>query len=82
MGGEPASPTNVWLYTDNVDALFKRAVDAGAKVTMPLTDQFWGDRTGTVKDRWGNRWNLAQHVKDVSPDEMQRAQEAFFASAK
>jgi uncharacterized glyoxalase superfamily protein PhnB len=76
MGGTP-SEANLWLYVDGVDAAYKRAVDAGCKVVMPLTDMFWGDRTGTVSDRWGNRWNLSQHMKDLTPAEMQKAQDEF-----
>jgi len=79
MGG-PALKVSLWLYTDNVDEWWKRAVDAGAKITMPLSDMFWGDRTGTVVDPFGNRWNLAQHIKDMTPEEMKQAQDAFVAS--
>jgi PhnB protein len=76
MGGA-AFPASLWVYTDQVDAAFKRAVDAGATVKMPLQDMFWGDRTGTVTDRWGNQWSFAQHVRDVSPEEMRKATEGF-----
>jgi PhnB protein len=79
MGGAP-HPASLWIYQSNVDALFKRAVDAGCKVMMPLMDMFWGDRMGTVTDRWGNRWNLAQHMKDMTPEEMKKAEQAFIAS--
>jgi len=72
MGSGPG-PASLWLYSDNVDAAFKRAVDAGVTVKMPLADMFWGDRMGSVVDRWGNRWTLAQHVKDMSPAEMRAA---------
>ncbi|MGZ3430113.1 MAG: VOC family protein, partial [Polyangia bacterium] len=58
----------------------KRAVDAGGKQTMPLGDMFWGDRLGQVVDPFGNKWNLAQHIKDMTPDEMKKAQDAFVAS--
>jgi PhnB protein len=74
MGGA-ASKASIWVYSDNVDKAFKRAVDAGAQVKMPLADMFWGDRTGQVTDKWGNSWNFAQHMRDVSPDEMKRATE-------
>ena len=56
---------------------FKRAVDAGAKVLMPPEDMFWGDRLCKVGDRWGNGWTIAQHVKDLTPAEMQKAQDEF-----
>jgi len=79
MGG-PAQPASLWLYTDEVDKAWKRAVDAGAKVTMPLSDMFWGDRTGTIVDPFGNRWHLAQRIKNMTPLEMKQAQDAFVAS--
>jgi PhnB protein len=58
------------LYTRDVDALFQRAVSAGATVQMPLTDMFWGDRYGKVVDPFGHEWQLATHVEDVPPREM------------
>jgi PhnB protein len=71
----------VFLYVEDVDALFQQAVDAGAEVTMPLETQFWGDRFGSVKDPFGHSWSLASHVEDVSPEEMERrGREAFAAS--
>jgi PhnB protein len=78
MGG--ANKSKLWIYVDGVDALFKRATGAGATVRMPLADMFWGDRLGTVTDKWGNEWTLAQHIKDMTPDEMKKAQDAFVAS--
>ena len=64
----------IHIYTENVDDAFNRAVSAGAEVKMPLMDQFWGDRYGLVADPYGHKWSLAQHVKDMSPEEMDRAQ--------
>jgi uncharacterized glyoxalase superfamily protein PhnB len=81
MGAVP-NRSKLWIYSENVDALFKRAVEAGAAVTMPLADMFWGDRIAMVSDRWGNQWSLAQHTRDLSPEEMQRAQEAAAAEAR
>jgi uncharacterized glyoxalase superfamily protein PhnB len=78
MGPVPG-PISLWVYSDDVDAAFKRAVDAGAQVKMPLADMFWGDRMGTLVDRWGHRWNLAQRVRDMTPEEMKRAGEAAAA---
>jgi PhnB protein len=78
MGGG-AAPTSMWLYSAEVDAAFQRAVAAGAKVLMPVTDMFWGDRMGTVADKWSNRWSFAQRVKDLTPDEMRKAGEAAAA---
>jgi PhnB protein len=66
------------IATEDVDTLWKRAVDAGAKVYQPLQDQFWGDRYGQIIDPFGHRWGLSQHVRDVPPDEVARAAaEAF-----
>jgi len=71
------------LYMDGIDKVFDRAVSAGATVTMPLGNQFWGDRYGQIKDPFGHIWALGQHVEDVTPDEMaSRAQEAFAQMAK
>ncbi len=78
MGGG-AYKTHLWIYADNIDALFKRATDAGATVKFPMTDMFWGDRIGCVVDKWGNEWNLAQHMKDLTPAEMKKAQDEFVA---
>jgi PhnB protein len=69
----------IHIYTEDVDAAFNRAVSAGAQVTMPLMDQFWGDRYGTVADPFGHKWSIATHTKDMSPEEMQRAQEEAMA---
>jgi len=69
----------IHIYTDNVDEAFNRAVSAGARVKMPLMDQFWGDRYGMVEDPFGHKWSLATHVKDLSPEEMQRAQDEAMA---
>ncbi len=60
------------LYVENVDELFNRAVDAGAKVIRKLKDEFYGDRMGTIQDPFGHNWNLATHVEDVSPEEMRK----------
>jgi PhnB protein len=70
-------PTNVhshslFVYTDNVDALFDRALKAGARTDMPLDNMFWGDRYGKFTDPFGHQWGVATHVEDVAPEEMQR----------
>jgi PhnB protein len=66
------------LYMEGIDKTFDQAVSAGATVTMPLANQFWGDRYGQLKDPFGHIWALGQHIEDVAPDEMaRRAQEAF-----
>jgi len=71
---------SLFLYVPDVDAAFQRAVNAGAKVVMPVTDMFWGDRFGQVEDPSGHRWGLATHKEDVAPDELMRRQKEFFAS--
>jgi uncharacterized glyoxalase superfamily protein PhnB len=82
MNGRPSSksPKNagtttggLMLYVKDVDAAFERAVAAGAKVTMPLEDQFWGDRFGQLEDPFGHVWSLATHTRDVSMKEMRAA---------
>ena len=75
-GGSPAA---FYLYVDNADAAFKKAVDAGAAVVMPVQDMFWGDRWGQVKDPFGYSWSLATHKKDVTPEEIRKGSEAMFA---
>jgi PhnB protein len=67
--------TSLFIYTENVDALFERGTKAGAQVDMPLENMFWGDRYGKFTDPFGHQWGLATHVEDVAPDEMQRRME-------
>jgi uncharacterized glyoxalase superfamily protein PhnB len=81
MGGTP-SHSNLWLYVNDVDAAFTRAVDAGATATMPPADMFWGDRLGQVTDPFGQKWALATHVKDMTPEEQKQAGDAFVAQMK
>ena len=68
----PPTQAALHLYVTDANAAWKRAIDAGATVVMPLADQFWGDRYGSLADRWGNRWTIGQHIEDVSPAEMER----------
>ncbi|HET6371675.1 MAG TPA: VOC family protein [Candidatus Polarisedimenticolia bacterium] len=63
------SPVTLHLYVTDVDALFDRAVKAGAKATMPLADMFWGDRYGQVEDPYGHQWSLGTHKEDLTPEE-------------
>jgi uncharacterized glyoxalase superfamily protein PhnB len=86
-GGSSRSPQSlrgssvvIHLYVPDVDAAFQRAVGAGAKVSMPVMDMFWGDRFGQVRDPFGHLWSLATHKEDLTPDEMARRGEAFMAS--
>lgn len=67
------SPMGLHIYIENVDAAFDRAVKAGAQVEMPVSDQFWGDRYGKLKDPFGHKWSIATHMKDMSADEMKRS---------
>ena len=67
------TPVTIHLYVEDVDALVARAVKAGAKVTMPVADQFWGDRYGKLEDPFGHHWSVATHVRDVSMEEVQSA---------
>ena len=66
------SPVTIHLYVEDADAVFDQAVRAGAKVTMPLDDMFWGDRYGKFIDPFGHLWGVATHKKDVTPEEMAR----------
>jgi len=76
--GTNGTPVQIHLYVEDVDALYQRAVSAGAKVVMPLADQFWGDRYGVVEDPSGHRWALATHVQDMTPEQMKQAAAAMF----
>jgi PhnB protein len=67
----------VYMYVQDVDAVFNRAVAAGAKVIQPLSDMFWGDRFGKVADPFGHEWGLATHKEDVPPAEMDKRSKAF-----
>jgi PhnB protein len=78
-GPTPNTSNSLFLYSDNVDAVFDRAVKAGAKVEMPLQNQFWGDRYGKIRDPFGHSWGLAQHVEDVAPAEMERRAKEWMA---
>ena len=66
------STVGMCIYVDNADEVFNRAVKAGAKVDMPVMDQFWGDRYGKLKDPFGHKWSIATHTKDLSLDEMKQ----------
>jgi PhnB protein len=75
LGG---TSVGVFLYVEDVDEVVQQAVDAGATVAMPVEDQFWGDRFGTVSDPFGHTWMIATHKEDLTPDEMmKRGQEAM-----
>ena len=76
------SPVTIHLYVDDVDGFVARAVKAGAKVTMPVEDQFWGDRYGKIEDPFGHSWSVATHVRDVSIEEAQKAMQEMSKSMK
>jgi PhnB protein len=73
------SPVAIHLYVEDVDALFARALAAGAKVLRPLEDQFYGDRAGKLADPFGHLWFCATHKEDVSPEEIGRRAQAMFS---
>ena len=75
------SPVTIHLYVDDVDSFVARAVKAGAKVTMPVEDQFWGDRYGKLEDPFGHHWSVATHVRDVTPEEMHKAMQQMAPQA-
>lgn len=79
MGG---SPVSFYVYVENVDQAYRRALEAGATSIMGVQDMFWGDRTGAVQDLFGFHWTLATHVQDLSPQEMQEGAEKMYASMK
>ena len=75
VGGTSVTIT---LYVEDSDAVFKKAVDAGAKVKMPIADQFWGDRYGCIEDPFGHSWAIASRKEDLTPEQMaKRGQEAM-----
>ena len=76
LGGSPAS---WWLYVDNCDALFERAVKAGATVEVPMQDQFWGDRAGAIADPEGYTWWIATRKEDLTKPEMEQRAREYFA---
>jgi PhnB protein len=80
LGGTPVS---IFLYLEDVDSVYKQAVDAGAKADVPPQDMFWGDRFGRLTDPFGHEWALATHIEDVAPEEMkERAQKAMAQMAQ
>ena len=70
LGG---SPVTIHLYVENVDQFVAKATSAGAKVVMPVADMFWGDRYGVLEDPFGHKWSVATHMRDATPEEMQKA---------
>jgi PhnB protein len=77
LGG---SPVSLNIYTEDCDAMFKKAIAAGATVKMPLDNMFWGDRYGKITDPFGHEWGIATHVEDVSETEMEKRGREWFAT--
>ncbi|MCA1826492.1 MAG: VOC family protein [Myxococcales bacterium] len=88
MGGSPSvyqdgrklggSPVALTVYIEDADNVFRKASENGAKVTMPIGDQFWGDRWGSFTDPFGLNWSVATHKEDLTPDEMENRAQDFF----
>jgi len=79
LASKTKSPVTVHIYVEEADEMFAQAQAAGAEITMPLADQFWGDRYGTLQDPFGHHWAIATHIKDMSPDEMKKAMDEAMA---
>ena len=76
-----SNPMYIHLYVPDADALFNRAVAAGARIDFAMQDMFWGDRYGKLTDPFGQQWGIATHIEDVAPEEIKRRQDKFFAKA-
>jgi PhnB protein len=74
LGG---TSVNIFVYVDNIDELYKQAIDAGASSLMEPDDMFWGDRFGSVQDPFGHSWTIATHIEDVAPEEMEKRSQAW-----
>ena len=66
------SPVGLMLYVEDCDAVVRRAVDAGARLERPVQDQFYGDRSGTIRDPFGHQWTIATHTEDLTPEELEQ----------
>lgn len=75
-GGGKHFPAMLHLYMEDVDAIYQRAIEAGAKSLREPADQIYGDRTGGVEDAFGNQWWIAKHIEDVSPEELEQRAKA------
>jgi PhnB protein len=78
-GSLGATSVSLYLYVEDVDAVFRQAVQAGALPTMAVQTMFWGDRLGQVRDPWGHVWDLASRVEEVPPEELASRQAQWFA---
>jgi uncharacterized glyoxalase superfamily protein PhnB len=77
VGPGGSSPVSIHLYVTDADKTFARAVEAGATVSMPLADMFWGDRFGKLIDPFGHHWSVSEHLEDLTPEEMASRMAAF-----
>ncbi len=73
------TPVSLMLYVEDVDAVFARAVEHGAEILRPVVDQFYGDRTGTLKDPFGHVWTVGTHTEDLTPEELQQRAAEMYA---
>jgi PhnB protein len=80
-GGVAGSPSSLFIYVEDVDAVIARAVELGATLKRPPQDQFYGDRDGYVVDPFGHGWTIATHVEDVAPEEMARRMAELYGQA-
>jgi len=71
------SPTSLWVYVEDCDALYERAIAAGGQPVMPIADMFWGDRMGIVLDPFGFRWSFATRIEDLTQEEIKEREEAW-----
>jgi uncharacterized glyoxalase superfamily protein PhnB len=74
------TPVTIHLYVEDVDAVYNRAIQAGARSTMPVMDSFWGDRYGKLQDPYGHDWSVATHKQDLAPEEIHKAAAEFFTT--
>lgn len=79
---QSGSPVTVHLYVNDADKTYNQAVAAGAQPTMPLSDMFWGDRYGKLKDPFGHEWSIATHKEDLTPDQIAQRMAAAFSGGK
>jgi PhnB protein len=79
LGGTPVS---IMIYVEDVDTIFNQAIAAGGESVKPLQDQFYGDRSGSLKDPFGHMWHVATHKEDVSPEEMDKRMAAAAGGSK
>jgi PhnB protein len=80
-GGPEGSPTSLFVYVEDVDAVIERAVELGATLKRAPQDRFYGDRDGAIVDPFGHAWTIATHVEDVAPEEMMRRMAALYEEA-